>query len=141
MTEKPHILIVDDEPAIRLTLETGLSLKGFRVSSAESGREACALLPNNNFDAVLCDVLMPDGDGLSVVRDLRKYDKDLPLILMTAQGSVETAFESISEGASDFIAKPFEISAVAALLKRHLEARREKLKKSGRTQPENGCCL
>jgi two-component system, NtrC family, response regulator AtoC len=133
MTEKPHILIVDDEPAIRLTLETGLSLKGFRVSSAESGREACAILPNGNFDAVLCDVLMPDGDGLSVVRDLRKFDKDLPLILMTAQGSVETAFESISEGASDFIAKPFEISAVAALLKRHLEARREKLKKSDAT--------
>ena len=131
MTEKPHILIVDDEPAIRLTLETGLSLKGFRVSSAESGREACALLlPKNNFDAVLCDVLMPDGDGLSVVRDLRLFDKDLPLILMTAQGSVETAFESISEGASDFIAKPFEISAVAALLKRHLEARRERLKKA-----------
>ena len=130
MTEKPHILIVDDEPAIRLTLETGLSLKGFRVSSAESGREACALLPNSNFDAVLCDVLMPDGDGLSVVRDLRKFDKNLPLILMTAQGSVEIAFESISEGASDFIAKPFEISAVAALLKRHLEARREKDKQT-----------
>ncbi len=130
MTDKPHILIIDDEPAIRLTLETGLSLKGFRVTSAKSGRSACALLPNSNFDAVLCDVLMPDGDGLSVVRDLRKFDKDLPLILMTAQGSVEIAFESISEGASDFIAKPFEISAVAALLKRHLDARSEKLKKT-----------
>ena len=129
MTEKPHILIVDDEPAIRLTLETGLSLKGFRVTGASSGREACALLPNGNFDAVLCDVLMPDGDGLSVVRDLRKFDRDLPLILMTAQGSVEIAFESISEGASDFIAKPFEVSAVAVLLKRHLEAGREKLLK------------
>ena len=126
MDEKPHILIVDDEPAIRLTLETGLSLKGFRVSSASSGQEAVAVLSKQKFDAVLCDVLMPDGDGLSVVRDLRKFDKDLPLILMTAQGSVEIAFESISEGASDFIAKPFEISAVAALLKRHLEAGREK---------------
>ena len=130
MTEKPHILIVDDEPAIRLTLETGLSLKGFRVVSVSSGREACALLAGQKFDAVLCDVLMPDGDGLSVVRDLRKFDRDLPLILMTAQGSVEVAFESISEGASDFIAKPFEISAVAALLKRHLEARREKDKQT-----------
>lgn len=126
MNEKPHILIVDDEPAIRLTLETGLSLKGFRVSSAESGREAVEVLSKQKFDAVLCDVLMPDGDGLSVVRDLREFDKDLPLILMTAQGSVEIAFESISEGASDFIAKPFEISAVAVLLKRHLEAGREK---------------
>ena len=130
MTEKPHILIVDDEPAIRLTLETGLSLKGFRVSSADSGSEACALLPKEKFDAVLCDVLMPDGDGLSVVKAVRELAADLPVILMTAQGSVETAFESIGLGANDFIAKPFEISAVAALLTRHLEARREKEEKT-----------
>ena len=130
MTEKPHILIVDDEPAIRLTLETGLSLKGFRVSSADSGREACTLLPKEKFDAVLCDVLMPDGDGFSVVKTVRELAADMPVILMTAQGSVETAFESIGLGANDFIAKPFEISAVAALLTRHLEARREKEKKT-----------
>ncbi len=128
MTEKPHILIVDDEPAIRLTLETGLSLKGFRVTSAESGREASALLQKQRFNAVLCDLLMPDGDGLSVVKTIGELAEDLPVILMTAQGSVETAFESIGMGANDFIAKPFEISAVAALLKRHLEARREKQK-------------
>ncbi len=130
MNEKAHILIVDDEPAIRLTLETGLSLKGFRVTSAESGSEAAALLPKNKFDAVLCDVLMPDGDGLSVVKAVREFAADLPVILMTAQGSVETAFESIGLGANDFIAKPFEISAVAALLQRHLEAGREKRKKT-----------
>ena len=130
MSEKPHILIVDDEPAIRLTLETGLSLKGFRVTGAESGTEAAALLPKQNFDAVLCDVLMPDGDGFSVVAAVRRMSADLPVILMTAQGSVEAAVASIETGASDFIAKPFEISAVAALLKRHLEARREKREKS-----------
>ena len=128
MTEKPHILIVDDEPAIRLTLETGLSLKGFRVTSAESGIEASALLQKQKFNAVLCDLLMPDGDGLSVVKTIGELADDLPVILMTAQGSVETAFESIGMGASDFIAKPFEISAVAELLRRHLEARREKQK-------------
>ena len=124
--EKPHILIVDDEPAIRLTLETGLSFKGFRISSAASGREAVSALKNGKFDAVICDVVMPDGDGLSVIRGLREFDKDLPIILMTAQGSVETAFESIGIGASDFIAKPFEIAALAALVRRHLDARREK---------------
>lgn len=128
MTEKkPHILVVDDEPAIRQTLETGLSLKGFGVTSAESGLEAVALLRKRNFDAVLCDVLMPEGDGLSVVKSVRENTPDLPVILMTAQGSVETAFDSIGLGASDFIAKPFEIAAVAALLKRHLAAQKEKL--------------
>lgn len=128
MTEKkPHILVVDDEPAIRQTLETGLSLKGFGVTSAESGLEAVALLKKRNFDAVLCDVLMPEGDGLSVVKSVRENRPDLPVILMTAQGSVETAFDSIGLGASDFIAKPFEIAAVAALLTRHLAAQKEKL--------------
>lgn len=126
MTEKPHILIVDDESAIRLTLETGLSLKGFRISSASSGREAVALLKKEMFDAVICDLVMPDGDGLSVVRSIRECDKSLPIILMTAQGSVETAFASIGEGASDFIAKPFAVAEVAAILRRHLDARREK---------------
>ncbi len=126
MIEKPHILIVDDEPAIRLTLETGLSFKGFRLSSATSGREAVNLLKNHKFDAVICDLVMADGDGLSVIRSLREFDQNTPIILMTAQGSVETAFESIGSGASDFIAKPFEIAALAALVRRHLDARREK---------------
>lgn len=126
MIEKPHILVVDDEPAIRLTLETGLSLKGFRVSSASSGREAFSFLEKQKFDAVLCDILMPDGDGLKLAQNIREIDNDLPLILMTAQGSVETAVKAIGEGASDFIAKPFEIANVAALMRRHLEARREK---------------
>lgn len=126
MMEKPHILIVDDEPSIRLTLEAGLSLKGFRISSASNGREAVARLKTEKFDAVICDVVMPDGDGLSVVRGLREFDKDLPVILMTAQGSVETAFASLGMGASDFIAKPFEVAALAALVRRHLDARREK---------------
>ncbi len=123
--EKPHILIVDDEPSIRLTLETGLSLKGFRISSASNGREAVARLKTEKFDAVICDVVMADGDGLSVVRGLREFDKDLPVILMTAQGSLETAFASLGMGASDFIAKPFEVAALAALVRRYLDARRE----------------
>lgn len=130
MAEKPHILIIDDEPAIRLTLETGLSLKGFRISSASGGREGLALLGNENFDGVICDVVMPDGDGLSFVRQLRQFDAELPVILMTAQGSVETAFASIGEGANDFIAKPFEISALSALVERHLTARSEKKSQS-----------
>ena len=131
MKGKPLILVVDDEPAIRLMLETGLSLKGFSVKTAVSGNEAAEMLAGGDFDAVLCDVLMPDGDGLSVVAAVRAGQADLPVILMTAQGSVETAFESIGMGASDLIAKPFEVAAVADLLKRHLEARQEKLSKTG----------
>jgi DNA-binding NtrC family response regulator len=75
---------------------------------------------------VLSDIYMPDGSGLELVETLRSADPDLPIVLMTAQGSLEVAVEAVARGASDFIGKPFEISAVVALLRRYLEARRER---------------
>jgi DNA-binding NtrC family response regulator len=121
----PHILIADDERAIRLTLETGLTLNGFRVTCARTGREALEAARSSDFDAVVSDIFMPDGDGLEVVRELRTISPGMPIILITAQGSVELAVRAVSEGASDFIAKPFEIAALAALVRRHLNAHDE----------------
>jgi DNA-binding NtrC family response regulator len=118
----PHILVVDDQHSIRLMLESGLSFNGFHVSCAQNGTEALAAARSQAFDAVITDIYMPDGDGLSVVKKLRGLWPGLPIILMTAQGSVELAVRAVEEGATDFIAKPFEVSAVAALLKRHLSA-------------------
>jgi len=125
MPRPPHILVADDEPAIRLMLETGLTLNGFRVTCARSGREALEAARTSAFDAVVCDIYMPDGDGLAVVPELRAISPTTPIILMTAQGSVELAVRAVSEGASDFIAKPFEVAALAALIRRYHDARRE----------------
>jgi DNA-binding NtrC family response regulator len=122
---QPHILIADDERSIRLMLETGLTLNGFRVTSARTGREALEAVAAGQFDAVLSDVYMPDGGGLELVESLRAADANLPIILMTAQGSLQIAVEAVARGASDFIGKPFEISAVVALLRRYMDARRE----------------
>jgi DNA-binding NtrC family response regulator len=117
-----HILVVDDQHAIRLMLESGLSLNGFRVTCARNGNEALAAASTGKFDAVISDIYMPDGDGLQLVQKLRMVLPSLPIILMTAQGSVELAVRAVEEGATDFIAKPFEVSAVAALLRRYLSA-------------------
>jgi len=125
MSQQPHILIADDERSIRLMLETGLTLNGFRVTSARTGREALETVSSGQFDAVLSDVYMPDGNGLDLVASLRAVDPNLPVILMTAQGSVTAAVEAVARGANDFIGKPFEISAVVALLRRYLDARKE----------------
>jgi DNA-binding NtrC family response regulator len=125
MPETPHILVADDERSIRLTLEAGLTLNGFRVTCVRTGREAVDALRASAFNAVVSDIYMPDGDGLEVVRELRAISPATPIILVTAQGSVEMAVRSVSEGATDFIAKPFEVAALAALLRRHLDARRE----------------
>src|SRR3981189_3035664 len=120
-----HILIVDDQHSIRLMLESGLSLNGFRVSCARNGAEALAAARSETFDAVVSDIYMPNGDGLAMVQELRALFPSLPIVLMTAQGSVELAVRAVEEGATDFIAKPFEVSAVAALLGRHLSAASE----------------
>src|SRR6267378_3931740 len=122
MARLPHILVVDDQHSIRLMLESGLSLNGFRVSCARNGTEALAAASAEEFDAVISDIYMPDGDGLTMVQELRSLLPSLPIVLMTAQGSVELAVRAVEEGATDFIAKPFEVSAVAALLRRHLSA-------------------
>ncbi|MDR3699580.1 MAG: sigma-54 dependent transcriptional regulator [Candidatus Sulfopaludibacter sp.] len=125
MSNQPKILIADDERNIRLMLETGLTLNGFRVASVRTGREALEAASSGEFDAILSDVYMPDGGGLELVDSLRAADPKIPIVLMTAQGSLQVAVEAVARGATDFIGKPFDISAVVALLRRYLEARRE----------------
>ena len=125
MAELPHILVIDDESSIRLMLKNGLSAKGFRVATARTGREGLEAARTGQFDAVLSDVFMPDGDGLDVVCELRAIEPETPIILMTAQGSLDLAVRAVAEGATDFIAKPFEVTAIADLLRRCLSAKRE----------------
>lgn len=122
----PNILVADDDRLIRTMLEAALTLNGFRVSLAKSGREAIAAANAQTFDAVISDIYMPDGDGLFVVRELRASQFSLPVILMTAQGELDVTVQALAEGASDVIAKPFDIAALTALLNNHLAASRRK---------------
>jgi DNA-binding NtrC family response regulator len=91
----------------------------------KTGQEAAAAADADRFDAVLSDVYMPDGSGLDLVAHLRSTDQQIPIVLMTAQGSLDAAVEAVSKGASDFIAKPFEIADIVAVLRRFPNARRE----------------
>jgi DNA-binding NtrC family response regulator len=106
-------------------LETGLALNGFRVASARTGREALEAASSAGYDAILSDVYMPDCGGLELVDRLRSADRKIPIVLMTAQASLQVAVEAVARGATDFIGKPFDISALVALLRRYLDARRE----------------
>src|ERR1700683_948678 len=120
-----HVLVADDERSIRLMLEAGLKLNGFRVTSAPTGSKALEVARHGGIVAVLSDIYVPDGGGLELIADLRRIDPAIPIILMTAQGSVEVAVRAMAEGATDFIGKPFDVAAVVELLRRHLRARRE----------------
>jgi len=112
------VLVVDDERGARMTLEVPLRLSGYDVSAAAGGREAIALGQGKNFDVVLTDIYMPDLNGLEVVREFRRMSPDTKIIAVTAQGSLEIALQAIEEGAFDFIAKPFNIDEVLALVGR-----------------------
>jgi DNA-binding NtrC family response regulator len=123
--EIPPILVADDDRAIRMTLEAGLALNGFLVTTVSSGREAIEAARKKRFAAVVCDVFMPDGDGMQVIRELSVISPQTPIILITAQGSIDLTVQALSEGASDFVAKPFEIGVLASLLRRYIAARTE----------------
>lgn len=116
---KPHkVLVVDDERGARMALEVPLRLSGYDVAAATGGREAIALGKGKKFDVVLTDIYMPDLNGLEVVREFRQSSPDTKIIAVTAQGSLEIAMQAIEEGAFDFIAKPFNIDEVLAIVSR-----------------------
>ena len=115
------VLVVDDERGARMALEVPLRLSGYDVVAATGGREAIALGQGKRFDVVLTDIYMPDLNGLEVVREFRRLSPDTKIIAVTAQGSLEIAMQAIEEGAFDFIAKPFDIDEVLALVSRAAE--------------------
>lgn len=113
-----RVLVVDDERGARMALEVPLRLSGYEVVSASGGREAIELGRKQRFDVVFTDIFMPGVRGIEVVREFRSFSPDTKIIAMTAQGSLEIALEAIEEGAFDFIAKPFDLNEVLALLSR-----------------------
>src|SRR5205085_4756898 len=120
-TKKIRVLIADDERGARLALEVPLRLSGYNVAAVTNGREAIELGRQDHFDVLLTDVFMPDIGGLDVIREFRRISPDTKVIAMTAQGSLEIAMEAISEGAVDFIAKPFDIEQVLSVVERAAE--------------------
>jgi two-component system response regulator AtoC len=120
-TGKIKILVADDERGARLALEVPLRLSGYEVTAVGSGREAIERGRSEHFDVVLTDVFMPDVGGLEVIREFRRFDPETKVIALTAQGSLEIAMEAIQEGAADFIAKPFDIEQVMAVVERAAE--------------------
>ena len=116
------ILLVDDEPGVLFTLSEVLTDRGHKVVTAKSGAEALTKL--DDVDAVLTDLSMPGMDGLELMAQIVQRDASLPVVLLTAHGSERVAVLAMKQGAYHYLAKPFDIDEVAAVLDRALEARR-----------------
>jgi two-component system, NtrC family, response regulator AtoC len=118
------VLVVDDDPTTYRLLREALAQEGYQVETAEGGREAVGKAGARLFDVVLLDVRIPDLNGVEVLRELKHLSPETVVIMMTAFGSIETAIESIQEGAYDYISKPLKLDDVKLTVRRALDHKR-----------------
>lgn len=115
-SQQPHILLVDDERSIREPLSEYLSGHGFRVKDAATADAARTLLAANDFDLIICDIMMPGEDGLSLTRHIRERG-DVPVILLTARTEDTERIIGLEMGADDYVGKPFNPRELVARIK------------------------
>jgi DNA-binding response OmpR family regulator len=104
----PRILIIDDEAAIRESLETLLSMEGYAVDSAENGELGLERIAEQPFDLVLLDLALPGRNGIEILGTLRERELNLPVIMITAFGTVDNVVDAIRGGAQNFVQKPWD---------------------------------
>jgi DNA-binding NtrC family response regulator len=121
------ILVVDDDPDIREVIKDRLESMGYEVSTAADGRECLAVLAKQVPHLILLDIEMPGLNGLDVLKELRNREIDIPVLMITAYGTVERAVQAMKAGAYDFIPKPFEPDHLSLIVQRALE--RDRLKR------------
>jgi len=117
------VLVIDDDNNMRWVIRRALTQAGYNVAMAASGEEGLELLAQEPIDLVLLDLKMPGLDGLGVLRRFRQGPADVPVILLTAYASVQTAVEAMKLGATDYLSKPFDVEALKLAVERALRER------------------
>jgi len=113
-TSRPRILVVDDEPGIRDLLMKTLALAEYEVEVAVDGRSALDMMRHESYDLLIADLKMPGIDGLSVIREAKRYRANLPVIIITGRSTESAAIEAVNLGVSGYLTKPFRIPQVLA---------------------------
>jgi two-component system response regulator PilR (NtrC family) len=126
MRRNASILVIDDEEIMREILEALLTREGYHVRLAASGAEGMELAKSVPFDAAIVDVMMPGMDGLAALEELKKLDEELPVLMITAFASVETAISAMKRGAFDYVTKPFKNDEVLVVVRNAVERRQLK---------------
>lgn len=115
--ERQRILVVDDEPAVRRSLERALALEGYEIRTAADGDEALIAIGDDVPDAMVLDVLMPGVDGLEVCRRLRAKSNPVPILVLTARDTIGDRVAGLDAGADDYLVKPFALEELLARLR------------------------
>jgi DNA-binding NtrC family response regulator len=116
-----ELLVVDDDREFRQSIVRRFQRRGFRVAEASSGQEALELANRRRFDAVVLDMVMPGIDGLQVLQQLKERGADAEIILLTGQGTIESAVQAMKLGAYDYLTKPFPLAELEAIIQRACE--------------------
>ena len=139
---RESILIVDDEAGVRGSLSGILRDEGYQVDAVESGEAGIAALENRRYDLVFLDVWLPGMDGLEALERMRAVDPELPVVVISGHGNIETAVKAVRAGARDFIEKPLALEKT--LIVAHNALRQRKLEvevQSFRKQAERRCLM
>lgn len=115
------ILIIDDEKAIRKTLGEILSYEGYKIDEAADGEEGLKRFSQTTYDVVLCDIKMPKMDGIEFLEKAREINADVPVIVISGHGNIETAVEAVKKGAFDYISKPPDLNRLLITLRNALD--------------------
>ncbi|MHB1846148.1 MAG: response regulator transcription factor, partial [Deltaproteobacteria bacterium] len=115
MAEK--ILVIEDDASIRAGLELNLGLEGYEVLSASDGRTGLELARGRSPDLVILDLTLPELDGLTVLRAIRKDDRETPILILSARGQESSKVQGLSLGADDYVTKPFGLAELEARLR------------------------
>src|SRR5262252_2145950 len=122
---KGRVLVIDDEPAIRESLHALLTIEGgYSVDLAEGGTEGLQKLSKRGYDLVLLDLMMPDMSGMEVLQEVRERDRETPIFMITAYGSVQAAVKALKFGANDYFSKPWDNEKLLIEIDRMISKRR-----------------
>ena len=115
------ILIIDDEKAIRKTLTEILSFEGYKIEEAADGEEGLKKFKEKNYDLVLCDIKMPKLDGIEFLQKAGEINADVPVIMISGHGNIETAVEAVKKGAYDYISKPPDLNRLLITIRNAMD--------------------
>ncbi len=123
LPERKQVLIVDDEPNLRKILSAQLTRDGYDALTAEDGEQGLHLLREHHIDLVITDLKMPKVDGMTLLKRALEIEPELPVVLITAHGTIDTAVEALKRGAFDFVTKPFDKDEVRQIVAKALKTR------------------
>ena len=124
MREQPKVLVVDDEESVVVTIKAILQLDGYDVTTTTSGMKARQMVRETEYDLVLTDLRLEDGDGLDVLKAVREWHPETVTIMLTGYASLESAVQALRAGAYDYLVKPSEVEELRATVARGIERRR-----------------